>query len=214
MKLCWEPRVAPEKIRRLYQTDAQGILDEELLDDVAYALYARCDSIVAVTEAICQQRLRCPGCSQMIRLGDGQAELISCSGCRWEVTREAFRQSYRNKRLGGFGAIEAFRAYLQRFPGARSPQEKMLLIDRLIHAMHNELARRVQRPASVNLIEGDIRSVVALLEGLAYGEGSTLGVGSARSSWKRVREAQAAWGSRPGRRAPAASDQAAREPVR
>ncbi len=139
-ELRWEPRVAPEKIRRLYQTDARGILDLELLDDVAYALYARCASILTVTQAICKRRLRCPGCAHTIPLGDRSAELIQCQGCGWEIGHEAFRQSYRNKRLGGFGAIEAFRSYVEQFPGAHSAQAKMLLIDRLIHAVHNELA--------------------------------------------------------------------------
>src|SRR5689334_11807084 len=40
--LRWEPRVPGHRIRRLYETDARGIRDEALLDDVAYALYSRC----------------------------------------------------------------------------------------------------------------------------------------------------------------------------
>ena len=32
MKLRWAPRMEPEKIRRLYEMDARGIRDEELLD--------------------------------------------------------------------------------------------------------------------------------------------------------------------------------------
>jgi hypothetical protein len=190
--LRWEPRVAPEKIRRLYETDARGILDEELLDDVAFALYARCLSILTVTEAICERRLRCPYCSHIILLGDARTEFIQCPACAWQTRPAAFRQSYRNKRLGGFGAIDAFRAYVERFSGSRSPQERMLLIDRLIHAMHNELAQRVQRPAAVNLIEGSIQTVVDLLEGLAYGERSTPGLGRGRLHWKRVRQVQGA----------------------
>lgn len=190
--LRWEPRVSPEKIRRLYEADARGILDLELLDDVAYALYSRCCSIVTVTEAICDRRLPCPGCSHTIALDDREADLIRCPGCAWEIDQGAFRRSYRNKRLGGFGAIDAFRSYVARFPITHSPQQKMLLIDRLIHAMHNELASRLQRPAAVNLIEGSLQSVTDLLEGLAYGASSTPGVGTGRSYWQQTRQAQEA----------------------
>lgn len=42
----WSPRVRKEKIRRLYQNDARGILAEELLYDVGTTLYCRCESIL------------------------------------------------------------------------------------------------------------------------------------------------------------------------
>jgi hypothetical protein len=47
----WASRVNPGAIRRLYETDARGIVDEEQIDDVGYALYWRCQSIIAATEA-------------------------------------------------------------------------------------------------------------------------------------------------------------------
>lgn len=34
--IVWEPRVPQHKIRRLYENDAAGIIDEALIDDVAY----------------------------------------------------------------------------------------------------------------------------------------------------------------------------------
>jgi hypothetical protein len=189
--LRWEPRIAPEKIRRLYETDARGLQDEELLDEVAYALYARCDSIVTVTEAVRHGRLKCPCCTRSIPL-DRREEMIRCAECSWELRRAAFRGSYRGQRLNGLGAIDAFRAYVEQFLSARTPGEKMLLIDRLIHVMHNELTERVQRPAAVNLIEGNVRTITALLEELAYGSASTPGVGEARAGWQAIRQAQAA----------------------
>jgi len=39
-------RVPRHKIRRLYESDARGMLDEELLDDVGYGIYARCQDII------------------------------------------------------------------------------------------------------------------------------------------------------------------------
>ena len=47
----WSPRVGPQKILRLYQTDAQGIVDEDLIDEVGHGLLARCESIRIVSDA-------------------------------------------------------------------------------------------------------------------------------------------------------------------
>jgi len=35
----WAPRVNPSTIRRLYEIDARGIADEDLIDEVGYALF-------------------------------------------------------------------------------------------------------------------------------------------------------------------------------
>jgi hypothetical protein len=42
----WAPRVKPYLIRRLYESDDQGVLDTDLLDEVGWALYARCESFI------------------------------------------------------------------------------------------------------------------------------------------------------------------------
>jgi hypothetical protein len=47
----WASRVNPAVTRRLYDTDARSIVDEEQIDDVGYAPYWRCQSIIAATEA-------------------------------------------------------------------------------------------------------------------------------------------------------------------
>lgn len=192
--LRWEPRVSGHLIRRLYETDARGILDQELLDEVAYALYSRCESILTVTEAV-HGRVRCPSCGAICtRLRapsrKSREDRLRCADCSWETAWGDYRRSYENRRLFGGGAVEAFRAYVERFPQVRTPQEKMLLIDRLIHAIHNELADRPQRPAAVNLIEGDMRTVTALLEGLAYGEASTPAMVETKTAWTTIRERQ------------------------
>lgn len=47
----WSPRVPKGKIRRLYESDARGLLDDELLDDVGIALLLRCQDILMVVGA-------------------------------------------------------------------------------------------------------------------------------------------------------------------
>src|SRR5918999_6102159 len=92
--LRWEPRVDPEKIRRLYESDARHILDEELLDEVAFALYARCESVLTVTEVICRGRMNCPRCARATDVGRRWEDAIRCEACGWETNWEALRRSY------------------------------------------------------------------------------------------------------------------------
>ncbi|MBN1287314.1 MAG: hypothetical protein JXB47_18080 [Anaerolineae bacterium] len=186
----WAPRVPMNKIRRLYELDAQGIVDEDLIDDVAYALYARCESILTVTDAVFG-RVKCPCCGAMVarRPGDDKTEVLTCAACGWQVTWGEYFQTYHRKQLAGGGAVGFFKEYRARLPGARSPQAKMLLIDWMIHRCHLAVVQPGTdpvdgRPAAVNLIQGNMTQVMFLLDELAYGPGSTPGVVETRDAWR------------------------------
>jgi ribosomal protein L37AE/L43A len=145
------------------------LLDEELLDEVFYDIRARCASIVTVTEAA-EGRVTCPACGTLIlrKRGDKQS-LMQCGGCGWTLTWGEYLETYQGKQLHGGGALPAILAYLEGGREARSPQQKMLLIDALLHAYHWEAALNPTRPVAVNMIQGTINSVVALLEELGFG---------------------------------------------
>lgn len=165
----WAPRVRPELIRRLYTGEAAGLLDEELLNEVFYAMRARCESIVTVTEAS-ERRVRCPACGQVVlRKGGDKGEQMKCPACGWTLTWGEYLKTYQGRQLHGGGALPAITAFLQGGNEAASPQEKMLLIDALLHAYHWEAAQNPTRPVAVNMIQGTIHSVVALLEDLGFG---------------------------------------------
>jgi hypothetical protein len=78
------------------------------------------------------------------------------------------------KELVGGAAEPYFRRYVDAYPRARSPRERMLLIDALLHEFHSSARFGDVRPAAVNVIEGRLRSVMALLDELA-GLGATPG---------------------------------------
>jgi hypothetical protein len=158
--------VQPGLIKRLYRTDARGIVDEELIDKVGYALLDRCETIRRVTER------RCPQCAQKLEgIWRGPRErTISCPACGWESTWAAYHSSYKRRRIHGGRAYPFFLKFLADFPKCRTPQEKMLAIDRLIHAVHEGAEKIWTSPAASNLIEGKRAEVVAFLDRLAYGD--------------------------------------------
>jgi ribosomal protein L37AE/L43A len=191
----WAPRVHRDKIHRLYQIDAMGIHDEDLIDDVGYALLARCRSFMAAVEAS-QGRARCACCGGAIPHGRGREEVLHCRTCRWETTWAAYFRTFQHKQMsGGDEVVTLFREFSQRFPTAKTPQEKMLLIDALIHGFHWSLATGPRRPVAVNLIEGTMHQVVDFLDRLSYGERSTPGTRESRLAWRQqINHAAAAWG--------------------
>jgi hypothetical protein len=81
----WAPRVPRHEIARLYATDARGIVDEEMIDEVGYGLLARCEAILIATEAV-HGRVRCPRCRQTFRRRRGPDEVLQCPDCGWQHT--------------------------------------------------------------------------------------------------------------------------------
>lgn len=185
----WAPRVQPHKLRRLYELDAQGILDEELLDDVGYALYSRCQSILHVSSAMLGN-VHCPRCDTIIRRqGNDPSELLHCPTCDWETVWAAYHNTYCTQELGAGGAWEMFQAFVEQWAVVRTPRAKMLLIDQLIHRWHWQTQRQrpkfgLGRPTGVNLIEGNKQQVLALLDTLTYGAASTPGTAATKAAWR------------------------------
>jgi hypothetical protein len=179
--------VRPELIRRLYETEARGLLDEALLDEVACALYARCLSIRRATAAH-NGRVECPGCATGIPHSWDQQERMVCPQCGWTMTWGSYRATYHGQKMLGGGAMCAFETYMADFDHARSSRDMLIAIDRLIHAFHVDIKReRPTVPAARNVIDANIGQCLALLDGLAYGDASVPEMLSSRAEYQARR---------------------------
>ncbi len=165
----WAPKVPMEKIRRLYLEESQGLLDPVLVDDVGLALHARCVSILQVTEAA-RGRALCHGCGATFPFRVAHDRELVCA-CGWRCTWDAYHRSYADKQLFGGAAVKAFAEYVERYPQMRTPADRMLCIDRLIHQFHWNLVHgtpEATRPAAANLIAARrLADVVAFLDELS-----------------------------------------------
>jgi hypothetical protein len=182
----WAGRVPQWKIRRLYETDAKGIYDEELIDEVGYGLLARCESFITANQARTGE-LPCPRCSATVTHSWDKEELMSCQ-CGWELTWGEYFKTIQHKQLSGAEPVlRQFRHYVERFPKARTPRRKMLLIDRLIHGFHNYYKGTGDptRPTAVNLIGGRLNQVIDFLDELTYGPRSSPGTRETKAEWGR-----------------------------
>jgi len=173
----WCKRVPQHLISRLYNQIAKGIQDDDLLDDVGYTLYSRCESIVSATYGFEKKCLKCQNCSEEILLTDNE---FNCS-CGFNVTWDEFKKSYKGKQLHAANALPIFLKYIETFPKAKTYGEKIICIDILIHSFHIKMSYyktldsydpenetvELNRPTAANLIEGSLSEVILFLDKLS-----------------------------------------------
>ena len=172
-KPTWAKKVPPEKIKKLYEQDAKGIYDEELVDEVGISLYARVDSMLMVTSSNLGKAI-CIECKTEIPHNYSRAFMLECSKCGWSMPFGEFNDSYKKQTLHGYGALNELKEFYEKYPSAKTYAEKMILIDFLIHTFHGNLSERPSRPTATNVIEGSNAAVANFIFSLAYGEGSTV----------------------------------------
>ena len=169
-KIRWAPKVAQAPVARLYESDAAGLRDDELLDEVGYALWARASDVALLARS----GVRCPVDGTEFRLGDDAWHRVpadasaSCPACGWQTTATAWRDSFRKQDLSGMAPF--IDVYVAKWPTARTYRDRMLLVDGLLHEVHATGGNLVRA-----LIEGGRRnSPHAFLDRLAYGSASTV----------------------------------------
>jgi hypothetical protein len=153
---------------QLYRRDSLGIQDTELMDKVGGRLYARCLDILDTSDS----RVRCPVCQTRFEvqwMGLPAERQARCAGCGWSISAGEFHARFEHQDLLGTNARPAFASFVADFPRAHSYWQRMLVVDRLVHAVHvsgNTVVR--------NLIEGRPRQVLSILDSLAAVSASSI----------------------------------------
>jgi len=189
----WSKRVPQELISRLYNQSVSGIEDEELIDEVGWALYARCESIISATNGFEKKVLICPLCGKDIALSEN---IFNCQyPCGFSATWEEFKKSYKGKQLHASNAMPIFLTYQKDFPRAKTYGEKLICIDILIHSFHIKMSYykildnydiedesvELNRPVGANLIEGKLSEVILFLDKL-----SALPDSNEKDRWRKI----------------------------
>lgn len=182
-KPTWSRRVPKHKIRRLYEYDAKGLQDDELVDEVGFSLLSRCKSFIEANLAV-RGQAPCPVCDHSVTHHCKKEEMLTCDVCGWRLSWGEYFGTIQKKQLSGAEpVIELFEAYVHRFPLTKSYQEKMVQIDRLIHGFHWHQKLGATRPVAVNLIQGRLSDVIEFLDTLSSSEGSSPGLDDTRREW-------------------------------
>ena len=168
----WAPKIPPQKIKKLYELDAKGIQDDELVEDVGISLYARVDSMLMVTSSNLGHPL-CIECRTEIPNSYQKGFISTCPACGWTIDIFEYRASHKGQTLNGVGALPELKDFIAKYPLAKTYTEKMRLIDFMIHTFHGNLNDEPSRPTATNVIDGSAGDVANLIYTLAYGENST-----------------------------------------
>lgn len=164
----WAGRVAKWKIARLYEDDARGMHDEDLLNDVAYALLERCKSMLVVEE-VRTGRATCPICEAVIQHAAQKGSLLECKNCDWTGSWDDYRASLDGRHLIAPGLLPFCQEYIRQLPLLQTPKEKMYWIDWLIHRCHWEGTALPGQPGAVCLVQGRAQDVNEFLSALSAG---------------------------------------------
>lgn len=162
----WPAMVSRQSLKRLYENDAEGILDEVLLDDIGLTMYVRCREAREIYELMEAGKVKCLHCGNVL----DYADIMACA-CGQQYTYREYRKSYRANNMPRGEASGIFDKFIADWEKARDSAVKMRLIDNLIHEFHvSSIAGTKNRPVGVNLIQGTKEQVIGLIEELAYGK--------------------------------------------
>lgn len=162
-RIKWSPKLQPKLLQRLYELNATGINDDELIDDVGIRLYLRCESIILIT----QKSFMCPECGNKVKF-ENNDEIVICKNCDSKYFKSKYHESYRHKDLWQGNAGIYFFEFYKKYPSAKTFNEKLIAIDTLIHSFHIDAKFGLpNRTSGNNLIEGSLKQVVEILDKLS-----------------------------------------------
>ena len=181
MKSGWAPKVKRHDIIRLYARDAEGIYDEDLIDEVGFGLLARCEDILTVSVGkwrTWREQPPCPDCRTVLDGGPGPDAYerrrrirptsikYECPACGWAGNRTRYIATCRlNGLLCHRGMAPYIWAFVDGFPVARTPQHRMVTIDILLHYLHGSGR---YKPIASFLVEGSPEKIFELLDGISH----------------------------------------------
>ena len=194
-KIKFSPRISKQDLRRIYEDDAIGLHDENRIDKVGITLYLRCCDILAVKRAK-EGSVRCQACwnhgeetyidRPKIRSKDTADQPLTCPACGFTFIWHEYKRAFVRNQLNSGGAMPAFERYTKMYPQAKSTQEKLLLIDRLIHEFHYSSKQNPDQPTrsvGPNLIDGRLTDIIKFLDELSNNK-NTASLQQTASVWK------------------------------
>jgi len=175
-KFKWIKKVPRNDLMRLYQSDAKGLLDEELLDEIGHSFYSRCVQAQEAYSHMEKGEIICLHCNAVLAGETSQGRYglhvantpIHCE-CGHSYTFREYRRSCNSADMPAGAADPIFDEFVQKWSITKDAKAKMMLIDWLIHQFHVKLMADVKgRSVCKNLIEGTTAQISDLINKLAY----------------------------------------------
>ena len=191
LKIKWSQRLPLNKLKELYLSQASGLLNEELLDDVAATLYLRCKDIIAVDEAR-HGKVRCPFCyanelNEVWITANHDETLLKCGEFSKEFSLDEYHRCTKREQLNMGGAGDAFKRFIKEYEQPALPEKRMLQVDRLIHEFHYSLRAKPDQPTrsvGPNLLKAKLTEVMVFLNDLSGITGESEDLKATADKWQ------------------------------
>jgi len=187
-RIKWAPKLQPDILKKFYEMKKSGVVDEGdgLVDEIGQKLYLRCESIMMAT----QGEFWCPGCGEKITVDKtvDTNQKAACQNCGFAFNAAEFHESYRHRELWQDSAHVHFGKYRDEYPRCKTADEKIIMIDALIHSFYYEIETgAINRANGNHLIEGSLDHVVKLLHELSgiQPENDAVFAKTAELMWRR-----------------------------
>jgi len=138
-RIRWAAKVHPQLLKKFYAMNESGIIDEVLVDDVGLRLFLRCESMVMIS----QKSLYCPKCGNIICIADDEEIKAACNNCGFTFTIDEYRESFTHREFLLGNAAPYFEKYYHEYLKCKTTNERIVMIDTLIHSFHIDIKRRV-----------------------------------------------------------------------
>jgi hypothetical protein len=176
-RIRWAKRLRPALLARLYDSDARGLRDRELCEEVGSILQDRCETF----RLVAAHEVECPVCRTVFPVSRRGTTVCPHASCAWQADFAGYQKSIRNHYAAPGRAIDAYETFRRGWPRARTYSEKILQIDQLIHSFHfDEKAGRPTKSIASKLIEGNKKEVVRFLDQLSANDAD------AKEAWRRT----------------------------
>ena len=161
---CWPDKLDIYKLNKLYKLDAKGIHDEVLADEIGLTLYLRCQYGKDDMQRMEKNIIRCHGCHNELA---GASDFRQCE-CGYQYSYREYRRSFRKNNMPTGAASKIFADYMKKWRVAKNYNEKIVLIDTLLHEFHLSLiSGATHRPVAMNFIDGTRKQVEQVITNLA-----------------------------------------------
>lgn len=160
----WPSKLDIIKLKHLYQMDAAGIHDNIIADEIGLVLYIRCKLGKEDMERMEQSIIRCHNCNANI---SGTSDFRECT-CGYQYSFREYKRSYRKNNMPTGSAAKIFESFISNWEHAGIYNEKMLLIDSLIHEFHRSMiSGTINRRVAINFMDGTRKNIENILNELA-----------------------------------------------
>ena len=113
-KFKWAKKASRNDLLRLYQSDAKGMINEELLDEVGFTFYVRCKQAKEVMELLEKGKILCHHCGAVLQAQSYTAP-IKCQ-CGYIYTYREYRRSCNAVNMPGGRATPIFENFIEKWP--------------------------------------------------------------------------------------------------